>query len=637
MRKFSFAIVCIITLSFFSCTRKRPAVIEQPVFESWNSDVIQIEKIEMNDTATVMHVHAFYRPNNWIRIDKESYIRKSGSDEKWPITKSEGIELNKEFYMPQSGETTFKLIFPALPPDVTTIDFIESDCEACFKIWGIHLLPGSKITFMPLPSKSKTEESLPAPVYSAQPATVSGKLFGYVKGENPKTVSIYYTGLLNAEPLTTELPVAEDGSFSGEIAIGFPSIAGSSLGSLFLTPGKELKVFTDLKKKNRYESKLRTDKEPGDSVYQYFEGSPLTFAELRAIEKTEKAVTDYDRFFDYVKGMKPGEYKNYLLGILKEKTEKINQSNHPDNIKRLMKCNAKLEIMSLLLAYESFATKTQTTGKTGTDLAPEKPGTDYYSFLSEIITDEMSYSAHYAMFISIIRQEPLFSLSEGDSKSPEAKFAFFKEKIAPLLGTDAGIFFDIIKLQIYGQPIQEMKFYTDAEKQDIKKAFGHSPEYAQTLINESDRVKKMIEDSHNNPNVIINEAPNVAENKVFDAIIAKYKGKIVVVDFWATWCHPCMQAMELIKPLKKELQAKGVVFLYLTGETSPLDTWNKKIPDIHGEHYRVSGQQWSYFAKQFDIPGIPTYMIYNKNGKQIMKQVGFPGNEAIENAIKPLL
>jgi thiol-disulfide isomerase/thioredoxin len=642
MKRFISATLCIITLGLFSCSEKRPAVVERPIFESCNSDVIQIEKIEMNDTATVMHIHAFFQPDSWIRIDKESYIRKSGGDEKWVVTKSEGIELSEEFHMPESGEATFKLFFPPLPPEVTIIDFIESDCEDCCKIWGIHLLPGSKITFMPLPKKGKMKESLPVTAYSSQPAKISGKFFGYIKGENPKTVGIYYTNVVNVEQLTVELPVADDGSFSGEVAVGFPSIVNSSLGHLFLVPGKELKVFTDLKKKSRYESKLRADKEPGDSIYQYFEGSPLSFAEIKAIEEMDRIVTDPVRFFDDINGMKADEYKNYLLGILKEKTGKIKQSNLSLHVQLLMECNVKLEAVNLLLLYELLITEAfmqadQNAGKTETNFTPEKPGEDYYSFLNGMITDEMVYFPYYAMIESSIRQNPIFAAPGEEDKSPEVKFAFFKEKAASLLGTDTGIFFDIARLQIYGERIQQMKFYTDAEKEEIKNAFSPCPEYAQALINENDRIKKWIEDNYSNSEVIINETPGVEESKVFDAIIAKYKGKIVIVDFWATWCRPCLQAMETIKPLKTELQAQGVVFLYLTGESSPMGEWYKKIPDIHGEHYRVSDRQWSFLCQQFDIRGIPTYMIYNKNGKQIMKQMGFPGNNAFKKAIKPLL
>ncbi|MDR2085566.1 MAG: TlpA family protein disulfide reductase [Dysgonamonadaceae bacterium] len=638
MKRFSFAVLCVLALSVFGCKEKRPAVVEQPVFESWNSDIIQIEKIELSDTATVMYVHAFCQPGEWIKIDKESYIRKSRSDEKWFVTKSEGIELSEEFEIPDSGKATFKLIFPPLPSEVTAIDFIESDCEECFKIWGIHLLPGSKVTLTPFPKERKAEEPLPDPAYSSQPATISGKLFGYVKGEGPETVNIYYMNLLNAEQITAELPVAADGSFSGEVAIGFPSIVASSLGSLFLTPGKELKIFTDLKKKSRYESKFRADKAPGDSLYQYFEGSPVSFAALNTLD-AERLITDREEFYDNITRLTADEYKSYLLDLLKEKSDKIKQSNLPAHVRLLTENSLKLEVINRLLLYELFIAQREASpiyAQTKATPDPQKPGKEYYSILSELISDELSYLSHFVLIESIIRQSSFFNISGGNHQSPEVKFALFKEK-AELLGIGSGIFLDLAQMQIYGEQIQKMQFYTEAEKEAIKNAFRHHPEYAQRLIEENDRLKKETEANQNNPGIVVNPTPNVPDDKLFDAIIAKYKGKVVVVDFWATWCAPCLQAMETIKPLKTDLQQQGVVFLYLTGETSPVSAWNKKISDIHGEHYRVSGNQWMHWSQQFGIQGIPYYMIYDKNGKQILKQAGFPGNDALGKTIKPLL
>lgn len=53
---------------------------------------------------------------------------------------------------------------------------------------------------------------------------------------------------------------------------------------------------------------------------------------------------------------------------------------------------------------------------------------------------------------------------------------------------------------------------------------------------------------------------------------------------------------------EKELKDKDIIYLYITGETSPLGTWKNMIPDIHGEHFRVTDEQWSYL-REVQYPG----------------------------------
>ena len=43
--------------------------------------------------------------------------------------------------------------------------------------------------------------------------------------------------------------------------------------------------------------------------------------------------------------------------------------------------------------------------------------------------------------------------------------------------------------------------------------------------------------------------------------------------------------------MKEELKDKDILYLYITGETSPLKTWENMIPDIHGEHFRLTDAQ----------------------------------------------
>ena len=147
-----------------------------------------------------------------------------------------------------------------------------------------------------------------------------------------------------------------------------------------------------------------------------------------------------------------------------------------------------------------------------------------------------------------------------------------------------------------------------------------------TAMSENDKVEATIAVNNENRESILNEAPQLAaQENLLDAILAKYKGKVVLVDFWATWCGPCMTAMKSILPMKEEMKGKDVVFLYLTGETSPLDAFNKTYPAISGEHYRVSDAQWRSLCNTYNIQGIPTYLVFDRQGKLLDRYVSFPG------------
>jgi len=120
-----------------------------------------------------------------------------------------------------------------------------------------------------------------------------------------------------------------------------------------------------------------------------------------------------------------------------------------------------------------------------------------------------------------------------------------------------------------------------------------------------------------------NETPPVEASKVFDEIIRKYKGKIIFVDFWATWCGPCKEGIKKMKPVKEEYLGKDVVFVYLTDESSPIETYNLMLPDIKGEHYRLNSEAWSDLVQRFSIKGIPRYVLIDKEGKVVDKKIAF--------------
>ena len=82
----------------------------------------------------------------------------------------------------------------------------------------------------------------------------------------------------------------------------------------------------------------------------------------------------------------------------------------------------------------------------------------------------------------------------------------------------------------------------------------------------------------------------------------------------------CLRGIEAMDPLKKELEGKDVVFVYLTDESSFMKDWTENVLKIPGLHYRIPTSKW----KEISIPGgIPQYYLYDRKGQRVWEQTGF--------------
>ncbi|MCX7824124.1 MAG: TlpA family protein disulfide reductase [Verrucomicrobiae bacterium] len=121
-----------------------------------------------------------------------------------------------------------------------------------------------------------------------------------------------------------------------------------------------------------------------------------------------------------------------------------------------------------------------------------------------------------------------------------------------------------------------------------------------------------------------------------DAYIESLKGKVVIVDFWATWCPPCRQEIPGFIELQKKFGDKGLVVVGLS-----LDDDTATVADFVKEqrvNYPVFVVGQDTTAAWGGINSIPTTFILDKSGRKVGEpRVGFHPAEVFEKEIEPLL
>jgi thiol-disulfide isomerase/thioredoxin len=117
-------------------------------------------------------------------------------------------------------------------------------------------------------------------------------------------------------------------------------------------------------------------------------------------------------------------------------------------------------------------------------------------------------------------------------------------------------------------------------------------------------------------------------------VLNEAKDKVVYIDFWASWCAPCREAMPKSLSLKKEFENKPVLFLYLSIDKDRLK-WEEAsgIEGLAYNNYQILNQNNSKFLKQIALSTIPRYMLYGKNGVIINKNAPGPSSEEIKKLI----
>ena len=266
----------------------------------------------------------------------------------------------------------------------------------------------------------------------------------------------------------------------------------------------------------------------------------------------------------------------------------------------------------------------------------QKIDQSYFRFLKDFNLNDAQYlnCFTFSEFQKAILQHGHIGIPEiGESDIP-TWLANVKVILSDIIGFDNGPYYDILVANAYGRQLnEEVRPLSEKQKQNLL-SYWENGEIAKILLRKN---QKVVELHRLKSPVVVNDISSVPDHKIMGEILSKYKGKVVFIDLWATWCGPCLDAMQEFRSTKNDLRNKDVAFVYLTNGSSPRKLWEEKIIGIGDQHYYLTASQWSYVMDHFGFEAIPSYLLFNKEGLLINKFTAFPGNVKVKDMIKVLL
>ena len=595
--------------TFLSSCTPADRIVENPLIETANTRTLDIVKVELSDTATVLHVNAYFRPKNWIVISSDSYLQVPAM--KFRLTEAEGITPDSLFWMPDSGEASFVLKFPPLPRGTKSFDFIESDCDDCFKLYGIDLTGKKEYPEYPegLPKalrKAPKDGPVPDPILAVGETTVNVHFLGFREGMF-KEATLYVNSPLTGQerkdaPIDPATGVAtfKFEQYGTSLIFGEPVGPGSMFVSFWTAPGETADIYIDLAEKGKSIVQRRDkEREAPHNRTLYATGA---YAELNMLrDQNDCGQIRFNfytgRFADY--RMTADEYTQMIVSKYKMLTDSVARSGMSEMMKELNLLTLREEAMCVLASstnllehnYRSVNNLWDRNAKIDYKFATLEP--KHYAAVCELFDIDDPKLLMGEKMHDYVTAVCYANIDWSDVAQTRDGLAAEMRKAAPMAAK---------------APNNELTEEDLAELRSLKNPF-----YAEACEAIQAKVRKDLAALEGT--VKIEQTPDVSLGKLFDAIVAPYKGKVVMVDFWNTWCGPCQAAIKANEPLKTgELKSDDLVWIYIANETSPLVTYKTQIGKIAGKHYRLNDKQWKYLCEQFKVDGIPSYVVVNRDG-----------------------
>lgn len=574
--------------------------VDKPFIGVANTENLSFEKIELSDSATVLHGVIHFRPHWWVRIAGTSAIVADGVQ--YPVTSFDSITPDEQIWMPESGVIRFTLTCPPIPADARSIDFTENTPDG-WALWDIDLTgtatPDKYMAGLP---KSVTgpdpDATLPEVKLAYDTTTVRFHVMGY-RPDMGNKIGWGYDSAHGQVVSQDDEPAILDSTGVAEVKIAtavpvslfiYNSPMSLSFGSAYVAPGETVDFYINAHSSGMRNMAVRDEVDGGfgDMVRYCSNGSYPITSNWRSSQVLQ---THTGEFGDY--HMNGDEFTKYLL-------EQYNA------VKDSIECDATLSAATRQMLMNSLRMETAlaAVNAKGTlltnyiylyDRRPE----DFDKEIPVVLSDENFRAVAEVVDFS----DPdilLYRDADGLTRN-----GFWKRA-----GVDTGLL-DMIGL--YNQAYEKAERMGEVDPAVLDSLRALSEPLAEEVAAVAVAAKAKLASLDYS---LITPTPDVPADKLLEAIIAPHRGKVVMVDLWNTWCGPCRGAIAQNEPQKNgDLASDDIVWIYIADVSSPADQYIKMIKNIRGIHYRVDEDQIAVLRKQFNVDGIPFYILVDRKGK----------------------
>ena len=129
----------------------------------------------------------------------------------------------------------------------------------------------------------------------------------------------------------------------------------------------------------------------------------------------------------------------------------------------------------------------------------------------------------------------------------------------------------------------------------------------------------------------------------FQKLVDSHQGKVVLYEFWATWCAPCRAEMPALIRLEAKLRSRGFELVTISADEPEQDAAAEKILKqlaVRGPSYRKQAKNDDNFINSIDKKwsgALPALFLYDKSGRKVRSFIGETEITAIEAAIRRLI